>query len=127
MGLGDMKKATFWMMVTTSAFWILWDVFAAALSGNSATESVILLKLGHDHPIIPLAVGVLLGHFWWSQKAEALQHTSYTNGYSKGWANACQYAVQNVVHYAEKAQAEKTQAQQGTCNKGGCCKGGPVS
>lgn len=64
------KKITFWLIVLTAALWIVWDIIVAAVWGNEATESVTFLQLGHAHPIIPFAAGVLTGHFWWSQKVE---------------------------------------------------------
>lgn len=65
------KKITSSLIFGTAAVWIVWDVVVCALWGVDATESVTLLQLGHQHPIVPFAMGVLIDHFWWSQKAEA--------------------------------------------------------
>jgi hypothetical protein len=48
---------------------IVYDVWASFVPG--ATISEVMLKLGHYHPIIPFGMGVLVGHFWWSQQAES--------------------------------------------------------
>lgn len=48
---------------------IVYDVWASFVPG--ATISEVMLKLGHYHPIIPFGLGVVVGHFWWSQQAES--------------------------------------------------------
>lgn len=48
---------------------IAYDVWAAFTPG--ATISEVMLVLAHNHPIIPFALGVLMGHFFWSQRMES--------------------------------------------------------
>jgi hypothetical protein len=64
---------------------ILYDVWASFVPG--ATISEVMLKLGHYHPIIPFGLGILMGHFFWSQQAESLwmvNPTSYQRSVELG-------------------------------------------
>jgi len=63
------RTLTLIVIFGTVAALIAYDVWAAFTPG--ATISEVMLSLGHKHPIIPLAMGILIGHFWWSQKAES--------------------------------------------------------
>lgn len=47
---------------------ILWDVYAVLRGGSEATISRILYDVATAYPIIPFAVGILIGHLWASQK-----------------------------------------------------------
>lgn len=51
--------------LTTAA--IVYDVVADQQGGVSATISRILRAAAMQYPIIPFAVGVLIGHLFWSQ------------------------------------------------------------
>jgi hypothetical protein len=55
----------FCIAVTVAA--IAYDVLANAEGGVSATISRVLRAAAMDYPIIPFAVGVLIGHLFWSQ------------------------------------------------------------
>lgn len=57
---------------------IAYDVVAACLWGDGATESAVILHLAHRFPVLPFAVGVLMGHFFASQRAEAQYHAPAT-------------------------------------------------
>jgi hypothetical protein len=50
---------------------IVWDVIAALNWGYEATISCQTLRVSQQHPIIPLALGLvtglLFGHLFWSQ------------------------------------------------------------
>lgn len=48
---------------------IAYDVWAAFTPGGTVSE--VMLALAHRHPVIPFAFGMLCGHFFWSQAAEA--------------------------------------------------------
>jgi hypothetical protein len=43
----------------------LYDVFAFARGGTPNTISFIIITWSKDYPIIPLAFGILMGHFFW--------------------------------------------------------------
>lgn len=47
---------------------IAYDVIANQQGGVSATISRVVRQAAMDYPIIPFAVGVLIGHLFWSQK-----------------------------------------------------------
>lgn len=54
---------------------IIYDVIAYARGGYTATISAITLDMAHGMPLIPLAVGVVLGHLFWPQPAEGKWRT----------------------------------------------------
>jgi hypothetical protein len=45
---------------------VLWGVLAIALGGREASVSVVFSTFCKDHPIVVLALGILLGHWLWS-------------------------------------------------------------
>jgi hypothetical protein len=45
---------------------ILWDVFVVIVAGSPATISNLLLTTGTHHPAIPLFLGGLMGHLFWT-------------------------------------------------------------
>jgi hypothetical protein len=57
------------IILSVTGLLVVYDVWASFVPG--ATISEVMLKLGHYHPIIPFGLGVLVGHFWWSQQAES--------------------------------------------------------
>jgi hypothetical protein len=44
--------------------WIAWDIVAAMAGTTGDTISEVTLALARRRPVIPLAVGVLLGHLF---------------------------------------------------------------
>lgn len=57
------RMITLGIIAVTAILWIAWDIFVAFASGNDATESRVFLWLS-VHPILPFAMGVLMGHFF---------------------------------------------------------------
>lgn len=55
---------TGWFIVTQICLWAAWDCYAAYRWGSDATESRIIADVAYQYPIVPLAVGVLMGHFF---------------------------------------------------------------
>ena len=55
----------FCVVVTILA--IGYDVIADRQGGVSATISRVVREYAHQYPLIPLLVGILLGHLFWSQ------------------------------------------------------------
>ena len=45
----------------------LYDVFAALFLPPDSTVSAIVLDLAKRYPILPLLVGIVLGHLFWPQ------------------------------------------------------------
>lgn len=68
-GLTDMnwKSITVAFIVAVTVGSIVYDVVANAQGGVSATISRVMRAAAMDYPIIPFAVGVLIGHLFWSQ------------------------------------------------------------
>ena len=54
-------------VVVTAVIWIAWDVYAYIGGGNPATISRVITESSRDWPIIPLLVGIVLGHLFFSQ------------------------------------------------------------
>ena len=54
-------------VILTAVVWITWDVYAYATGGNEATISRVITEASRDWPIIPLIVGIVLGHLFFSQ------------------------------------------------------------
>lgn len=69
------RTLTLVVIWATVALLIAYDVWAAFTPG--ATLSETMLSMGHRHPIIPFAMGVLIGHFWAGQAAEAQWQTAH--------------------------------------------------
>lgn len=45
----------------------VYDVFAALFMPPGSTISAIVLNLAQRYPILPLLVGIVLGHLFWPQ------------------------------------------------------------
>lgn len=54
-------------VILTAVVWIVWDVYAYSTGGNEATISRVITEASRDWPIIPLLVGIVLGHLFFSQ------------------------------------------------------------
>ena len=52
------------VVIVTSA---IFDIIAISLAGPEATISRLVYYTSRDYPILPCAIGVLLGHFYWPQ------------------------------------------------------------
>jgi hypothetical protein len=65
----DRREVTYVVIFGVTGLLIVYDVWAAFEPG--ATISERMLDMGHRHPVIPFAIGILMGHFFWSQTAEA--------------------------------------------------------
>jgi hypothetical protein len=62
------QKQTAFVIIGTIAALIGWDIYAEEEGGNEATISQEILKASKANPIVPFAFGVLMGHFFASQK-----------------------------------------------------------
>ena len=58
---------TITVLLSASAALILWDIYVAATPPGGDTISEIMLGWARKHPIVPFALGVLMGHLFWSQ------------------------------------------------------------
>lgn len=58
---------TNWFIVGNLFLSIGFDVFIAYMFGRQATISYQIWIVAYAHPIIPFAVGVLMGHLFWRE------------------------------------------------------------
>jgi hypothetical protein len=58
---------TTYLLIASVFFYAIYDIAAAMLGGREATISYDVLNAAQAHPVIPLAVGVILGHLFWPQ------------------------------------------------------------
>ena len=59
------NNVTYAVIFSAIAALIIYDVFALLKWGNDCTISVRIWTLARRYPIIPFAIGVLMGHFFW--------------------------------------------------------------
>lgn len=67
------KKITQALIVATVVVWIAWDIYAAANSVPGDTESEMIRLFANRHPFLPLAMGVLMAHFFWNVRASSFR------------------------------------------------------
>jgi predicted transporter len=60
-------ETTAWVITLLVFVAIAFDVFIGFRRGQTNTISHQLLSIGQRYPILPLAIGVLLGHIFWPQ------------------------------------------------------------
>lgn len=58
---------TVWILITISLLLIGWDIYAAVTPEKGDTISRVILSTAEKHPILPFALGVLMGHLLWWQ------------------------------------------------------------
>jgi len=53
------------VLVVSLVGFIIWDIWLAAdrIEGNTISE--VVRKVSKPHPMIPFALGVLIGHWYW--------------------------------------------------------------
>ena len=49
---------------------IIFDIIVLCNPGENDTVSYVVQMLAHKYPIIPLAAGILCGHFFWPIKGD---------------------------------------------------------
>ncbi len=62
------KQMTIWFIVAWTAVAVGYDVIVAYLYGSQPTISRVDHDWAYGNPVIAFALGVLCGHFFWSQK-----------------------------------------------------------
>ena len=60
-----MEELTDNIMLFVLVFGILYDIFVILKDGVQSSISVRLYRIGKDNPILPFAMGVLCGHWFW--------------------------------------------------------------
>jgi hypothetical protein len=58
---------THWVLIMTVLGLVIYDLIAASRWGVSETISNQILLLSRRWPIIPFGMGLVMGHFFWSQ------------------------------------------------------------
>ena len=54
-------------LLTVAALFGAYDIWAIATAGYDASVSVVVLDWSRRAPVLPFAVGVLVGHLFWPQ------------------------------------------------------------
>lgn len=72
------KAITGWLMFGVTVVLIAWDVVATLNKESGDTISEELLKVGHDHLMIPLMLGIIAGHVFWPQAEAYRQFNPFT-------------------------------------------------
>ena len=63
------KSVTKWVMVGVILFIAVYDLVILAIGGTAATISqAVGIEGSFDSPLIPFAVGFVMGHLFWPQK-----------------------------------------------------------
>jgi hypothetical protein len=60
------KKVTISILIIVALLLIGWDIYVAVNKDEGDTISEVLLWVG-SHPVLPFAMGVLMGHLFWPQ------------------------------------------------------------
>lgn len=63
------KKVTISILIAAALLLIGWDVYVAANKDSGDTISEVLLWVS-KHPVLPFALGVVMGHLFWPQYRE---------------------------------------------------------
>ena len=59
------KQVTYIIIVATIVALGGYDIYAIIEGGAQSTISCVVINAAYKYPIIPFAVGVLCGHFFW--------------------------------------------------------------
>jgi hypothetical protein len=65
------RRVTISLLIAFTLILIVWDIYAAANSGDGDTISEITLGFARKHPALPFAIGVICGHLLWPQRPSA--------------------------------------------------------
>jgi hypothetical protein len=61
------EDLTRYLLLGFAVLAVFYDLFVVLLFGNKATISQVCLNLCRDYPVIPFALGFILGHILWPQ------------------------------------------------------------
>jgi hypothetical protein len=56
-----------WILFAVTIALIAWDVHVATNAVRGDTISELILFWAHQHPTLPFAFGILMGHLFWPQ------------------------------------------------------------
>lgn len=61
------QRVTTGLICATVIVWIVWDFYALKAGGVATTESDTIRRWA-QHPLVPFAVGLLMGHLFWCER-----------------------------------------------------------
>lgn len=64
----DVKKFTPLFIIASVVIISAVDMYVFSVGGTEATISWTVYVWGKKHPMVPLFVGILVGHFFWQMK-----------------------------------------------------------
>jgi hypothetical protein len=67
MKLGANKTGVMWILIAGLLVMIGYDAWACMDKENRDTISKVVTKSSEKYPLIPFLLGLLMGHFFWSQ------------------------------------------------------------
>jgi hypothetical protein len=62
------KKLTLIITVVSVALLLIYDAIAIYFGGTEASISSLVITASYKQPLIPLLVGILIGHLFWRMK-----------------------------------------------------------
>jgi len=65
-----MRTITATIIISTVMAWIGWDIYAAFNREAGDTISEVVLAAAQGKPIVPFAVGMIIGHLFWPQSKD---------------------------------------------------------
>lgn len=61
-----MTGVTEYFLIASVVVWIIYDVYVFVFDReNDSTISEVMWRVSRDYPIVPFAVGVIMGHWFW--------------------------------------------------------------
>jgi hypothetical protein len=70
MKLGKNKTIVMWILIALTMILVIYDAWACADKAKRDTISKIVTKSSEKYLVIPFLLGLLMGHFFWSQHLE---------------------------------------------------------
>jgi hypothetical protein len=64
---GSSLNVTSWVLLSVAIGVIIYDAIAISVCGVTASVSYDIMQLSKRYPILPFAMGVLIGHLLWPQ------------------------------------------------------------
>lgn len=61
------RPITIAILAAVTLLLIVWDIYAATNKDKRDTISVVLLDFARRRPVLPFALGVIMGHLLWPQ------------------------------------------------------------
>lgn len=65
--INNAQRLSIIAMATTLIIVGVYDIYAVLFLPPGASVSEVVLSIARRHPILPLLVGVLIGHLFWPQ------------------------------------------------------------